>query len=145
MTPSRAHVLLVEDDPDDAHFMKRACSKVCPELHLEVAKDGQAAIDRLSGTGGDEKPDYVLLDLKLPKKPGLEVLEWIRTSPGISGLRVMILTSSESESEMQRAKKLGIDAYLVKPVGFPALVELVRQICRDWSIETAHRKNVQTP
>ena len=134
---SGTRILLVEDDPDDVHFMNRACSKVCPSVRLEVARDGQAAIDRLSENGGAEKPAFVLLDLKIPKKPGLEVLEWIRKTPSLSDLRVMILTSSQNESEIQRAKELGIDAFLVKPVGFPALKELVRKICQDWSIETA--------
>jgi DNA-binding response OmpR family regulator len=139
---SDTRILLVEDDPDDVHFMKRAFAKVSSTVSLEVAMDGQAAVDCLSSPG---HPDYVLLDLKIPKKPGLEVLEWIRATPELAKLRVMLLTSSQSQAEISRANRLGVDAYLIKPVQYGSLLDLVRTICRDWSLETLNGKQGPDP
>jgi len=114
-------VLLVEDDPDDVYFFKWALGKLGPSITLEVAEHGQKAIDYLAGSASFAdrvaypKPDFVVLDLKLPYKSGFEVLEWIRGSEEYADLPVAILTGSNEERDLERAKTLRATAYLVKP------------------------------
>jgi CheY-like chemotaxis protein len=129
----------VEDNPDDELFARRAFAKICPELHLIVARDGEVAIDYLGGRGPYQDrsrhplPDFVLLDLKLPRKSGLEVLEWLRRESMLRELPVVVLTSSEETRDVERAKSLGILAYYVKPVTNTAFLETARSICGEWS------------
>jgi len=127
-------VLLVEDDPDDVHFMKRAAAKAGIQWDLETAEDGDAAIDRLSR---QPRPTHVLLDLKLPKRTGLSVLAWIRSEAGAPGTRVIVLTSSNQQPDHDEAERLGVDLYLIKPVGFAMLVDRCREIANAWSIAVA--------
>src|SRR5437868_15435601 len=93
-------ILLVEDNPDDALFAQRAFGRVCPEARLELAKDGEDAVNYLSGKGiyGDRErfplPTLILLDLKLPRKSGFEVLEWLKGEPELRDIPVVVLTSS---------------------------------------------------
>ena len=134
MTTGRPRVLLVEDDPDDVHFMKRAAAKVGLQWDLETAQDGDAAIERLSR---EPRPTHVLLDLKLPKRTGLSVLAWIRSESAAPGTRVIILTSSNQQPDRDEAGRLGVDRYLIKPVNFAMLVDHCREIANAWSIETA--------
>jgi CheY-like chemotaxis protein len=132
-------ILLVEDNADDVLFMKRALQKICPGADLKVAANGEEAVAYLSGEGkyADRAhyppPSRVLLDLKLPRMSGLEVLEWIRHRDGLAKLPVVILTSSKEPEDVQRAHALGIDDYLIKPVGYPALVALVESLCARWN------------
>lgn len=129
-----AILLLVEDDESDVLFLKRAFEKVGVTIHLEVVEDGQKAVDYLAGNGpyADRSrypaPTHVLLDLKLPELSGLEVLEWIRSEPRLRELRVTILTSSGQESDIHRARELGVDAYLVKPMKFVLLLDVAKAI-----------------
>ncbi|HEX7899946.1 MAG TPA: response regulator [Planctomycetota bacterium] len=130
-------VLLVEDMDDDRLFFERAIRKVAPGVRLIHAADGQQAVDRLSGTGdysepvAHPKPTHVVLDLKLPKRSGMEVLEWMRTN---ADLPVIVLTSSQSPKEIERARSLGVDDYLVKPASFEKLVAIVRMIVAHWKL-----------
>jgi len=136
--PGVTLILLVEDNPDDILFARRAFAKVCPEVRLISAQDGEVAIDYLAGNGEFQDrtrhplPELILLDLKLPRRSGLEVLEWLRQESEMRGLAVVVLTSSEETRDVERAKSLGIMAYYVKPVTNAAFMETARSICREW-------------
>ncbi len=114
-------ILLVEDDENDVFFMRRAIQKANLNLSMQVAMDGQSAIDYLDGNGDYSDrtkyplPRAVFLDLKLPYVHGFEVLAWIRQKPSLRDLPVMILTSSPEDRDRQEAEKLGAQAYRVKP------------------------------
>jgi CheY-like chemotaxis protein len=123
-------VLLVEDDPDDILFMKKAFARSCPGVALEIARDGEAALEKLALNV--HAFTHLLLDLKLPKVSGLEVLTWIRAQPALALLHVIVLTSSTEESDLERTRALGIDGYYVKPVSFDELLQATRKICAQW-------------
>jgi CheY-like chemotaxis protein len=131
----RSALLLVEDDPNDVLLLKRAFQKVAGTDFHRV-KDGQEAIEYLSGAGPFSDrlkhplPDLVILDLKLPRKSGLEVLEWLRSDPTLRSTSVVIFTSSQEVGDIDRAKSLGVSAYVVKPAGFDALTEAARTLVR---------------
>ena len=133
-------VLLVEDSEDDRMFFSRAIQKIGPEVRVTYAEDGQQAVDRLSGRGafsdlvGHPRPTHVILDLKLPKLTGMEVLEWMRRKSAVRDVPVIILTSSESMEEIERARLLGVDDYLVKPASFEKLLIVVRKIFSRWKL-----------
>jgi len=126
-------VLYAEDEPDDVYFMKYAWEGARVANPLVHVKDGQAAIDYLAGEGAfadrDEHPlpCLLLLDLKLPAKSGFEVLEWIRKHPTLASLRVVIVSGSNQESDMERARGLGVLDYVVKPSNLSLLVSIVRE------------------
>ena len=130
-------ILLIEDDESDIIFLKRAFQKIGLPFAVHVAETGQKAIHYLSGAGGyaDRNefplPTHVLMDLKLPERSGIEVLEWIRTEPALQDLKVAILTSSSESRDLKRARELGAECYLVKPMSFAVLLELTRSI-EDW-------------
>jgi CheY-like chemotaxis protein len=113
-------LLLVEDNEADILFFRRALSKVREGVPLEVVTNGVAAVQALS-EGAKQPPSLVLLDLKLPRMSGLEVLEWMRNQPPLCSVRVVVLTSSSEESDIRRAHALGVSAYVVKPVDFMGL------------------------
>ena len=129
----RSLVLLVEDNRDDALLMGRAFRKagLAAPAHVE---DGEAAVAYLAqaAASGDRAPGplpgLVLLDLKLPRKSGLEVLEWLRAQDALRRLPVVVLTSSREAPDIRRAYDLGANSYLVKPVGFEALRQLVETL-----------------
>ena len=129
-----AVVLLVEDDPDDVLFLKRAFQKAGVTLPVRVAQDGQEAIDYLSRAGRFKDPEHypipclVVLDLKLPKRTGLEVLQWLRRREEFSDLPVVMVTSSGEIEDRERVMHHGVEAYHVKPVTFEELVRLAREI-----------------
>lgn len=131
-------ILLVEDDPDDVFFLQEAFKKADMAGALRVARDGEEAVAYLLGQGAfaDRRlhppPALVLLDLKLPRKSGLEVLEWRRGQPGMASIPVVVLTSSVSETDVRRAYELGANAYLVKPIDSGAQDEMVGTIRRFW-------------
>ena len=125
-------VLLVEDNEDDVLFLRRACRKAGLNTPFENAYDGVEAIEFLRGR--DRRPTHVLLDLKLPRKSGLEVLGWIREQKELQSLPVIVLTSSQETSDIERARELGVDEYFVKPVSLPELVDLVRRIGERWKL-----------
>jgi len=119
--PKSGGLLLVEDNEADILFFRRALSKVREGVPLEVVTNGVAAVQALSGEGAQHPPALVLLDLKLPRMSGLEVLEWMRNQPPLGAVRVVVLTSSSEESDIRRAHALGVSAYVVKPVDFMGL------------------------
>lgn len=123
-------ILLVEDDADDVYFISRALRGSGVEMPLEVANNGQAAIEVLSRAGDPGQltavptPCLVLLDLNLPHKSGLEVLKWIRRESYFKNIIVIVLTSSTSDDDMHQAYALGANSYLIKPSDATKLAEL---------------------
>jgi len=133
-------ILLVEDDPNDIFLIQRAFRRINLANPIQVVQDGEAAVLYLSGqeTYADRDrypfPILVLLDLKLPRRSGLEVLEWLRQQPKLKRLPVVVLTSSRENSDLNRAYDLGANSYLVKPVAFDGLLEMVRSLNQYWLI-----------
>lgn len=131
-------ILVVEDDQNDVLLIQRAFTKARILNPLRVVSNGDEAIAYLSGDSqfGNRQtypiPVLVLLDLKLPRRSGLEVLLWIRHQPGLKRLPVVVLTSSRESSDINRAYDLGANSYLVKPVGFDSLLDLVKSLEVYW-------------
>jgi CheY-like chemotaxis protein len=128
-------ILLVEDSEDDAELIQRAFRKARIVNPVVVAVDGDAAVGILqAAVTAIDLPVLVLLDLKLPRRSGFEVLEWIRGNPATRRLTVVVLTSSQQTTDVDRAYDLGANSYLVKPVGSDALVEMMRTLNLYWLI-----------
>lgn len=114
-------VLLVEDDPDDVLLIRRAFVRSAPELQLRVVGDGESAREYLRGIGSyanreeNPVPALILLDLKLPRRTGFELLEWMKEEPSVSQIPVIVHTSSREPNDIERACTLGARYYLVKP------------------------------
>jgi CheY-like chemotaxis protein len=126
-------ILLVEDDPVDVALFRRGLRILRPFTDLTVARDGDEAVEMLAGRRGEPSPfSHVVLDLKLPKRSGLEVLEWIRGQADLRGVRVVMLTSSQLTPDVERARRAGLDRYFVKPPDFTGLLDVVREILREW-------------
>jgi CheY-like chemotaxis protein len=134
-------ILLVEDNPTDILFIQRAFREadLCG-ISLQIIKDGDAAVLYLSGEGeyADREryplPILILLDLKLPRRSGQEVLVWLRQQPDLKRLPVVILTSSRDIRDVNQAYDSGVNSYLVKPVGFSALLEMLRTLNLYWLV-----------
>ena len=133
-------VLLVEDNPDDEELTRLAFDQSNIANDLTVVRDGAEALDylfasgRYAGRASDLNPQVVLLDLKLPKIDGLEVLRRIRSDPRTKLLPVVILTSSDEEQDMVRGYSLGANSYVRKPVDFGGFAEAVRQLGLYWLV-----------
>jgi CheY-like chemotaxis protein len=136
--PEEALILLVEDRQDEAMLMLRSFARAGVKNPVQIVKDGEEALAYLSGTGqysnreNHPLPAMVLLDLKLPQMDGFEVLKWIRTHPQLSTLPVVVLTSSDSVRDVNRAYNLGANSFLVKPMDFNHYVELSNFIADHW-------------
>ncbi len=126
-------ILLVEDDPDHELLTIRALKKSNIANDVRVARDGEEAIDALFGEKA-VRPQLVLLDLKLPKVEGLEVLRRIRESDSTRMLPVVVLTSSDEERDVVRSYKLGVNSYIRKPVNFNDFAEATRQLGMYWLV-----------
>lgn len=133
-------VLLVEDNSTDALMVQRAFTKVGLRGRFEVVSDGDKAVAYLCGQepyadrSRHPLPVLVLLDLKLPRRSGLEVLAWLRQQPLLKRLPAVVLTSSDDNADVATAYELGANSYLVKPVGFDALLELVKGLGLYWLV-----------
>lgn len=139
MMTSAAHsVLHVDDDPGDALLMQQACRKGAVTFQLQSVSDGEMAIDYLCGAGEytDRErfplPSLMLLDLKMPRKTGFDVLDWTRGQEKFKCLPVIILTASCQEEDIKRAYVLGANSYLVKPVSIHSLTEMIKQVDSYW-------------
>ena len=136
----QATILLVEDNADDEALTLRALKRNNIKNEIAVARDGVEALDYLSGTGSHQgrdlsvMPQLILLDLKLPKIDGLEVLRRIRAEPRTKLLPVVILTSSNEEQDRIRGYGLGANSYIRKPVDFSQFTEAVRQLGLYWLV-----------
>jgi DNA-binding response OmpR family regulator len=131
-------ILLIEDDPNDAALFRRALRVSNLAASVSVVEDGEAAIRWLKAKlespapGDSQWPTIILLDLKLPRISGLEVLEWFRGQSGGCRVPVIVLSSSREAEDIARAYALGVNSYLVKPVSFDALKELIRSLHHYW-------------
>lgn len=131
-------ILLVEDNDDDVLLIRRAFRKIGYERPLQVVSNGDEAVAYLAGEGAyaDRErhplPALMLLDLKLPRRSGFEVLEWLRGQPGLRRLPVVVLTSSRETADIDRATDAGANSYLVKPVHFENLMEMTRTLRLYW-------------
>jgi CheY-like chemotaxis protein len=129
-------ILLVEDNPGDVLLLRQALEMRDVPCIVEVAEDGQKAITMVrdrAGGGGGSLPDLIVLDVNLPKHDGSEVLEQIRSVPALSGVPVIMFTSSSSPVDQQRATELGANLYLQKPSDLDdllAVAEVIEEILR---------------
>jgi CheY-like chemotaxis protein len=132
-------ILLVEDDPRDVELTLTALDDYKLANEVLVARDGQQALDYLRCQGEysarvSENPAVLLLDLKLPKVDGLEVLKEIRTDERLKLIPVVVLTSSQEEKDMIRSYTLGVNAYVVKPVDFHEFINAVKELGVFWAL-----------
>jgi CheY-like chemotaxis protein len=132
-------ILIVEDDPRDVELTLAALEEYHLTNEVVVTRDGQEALDYLYCRGqfdtrSNENPAVMLLDLKLPKIDGLEVLQQIKSDDRLKMIPVVVLTSSHEEKDMMRSYKLGVNAYVVKPVDFHEFVNAVKELGVFWAI-----------
>lgn len=139
MTENLIEILLVEDNPNDVQLALPAFKKSNLTNRIQVVRDGAEALDFLFRSGQFEgrtngTPKVVLLDLKLPKVDGLEVLHRLRANPATKQLPVVVLTSSREERDIVESYHLGVNSYIVKPVDFEQFTEVVRQLGFYWAL-----------
>jgi CheY-like chemotaxis protein len=132
-------ILMVEDDLKDVELTLTALEEYHLANEVVVTRDGQEALDYLScrgqfSTRSPENPAVILLDLKLPKVDGLEVLQQIRSDERLKQIPVVVLTSSHEEKDIVRSYKLGVNAYVVKPVDFHEFVNAVKELGVFWAV-----------
>jgi CheY-like chemotaxis protein len=132
-------ILLVEDDPRDVELTLTALADYNLANEVVIARDGAQALDYLYRRGefstrGSENPAVLLLDLKLPKVDGLEVLQQIRSDDQLKLIPVVVLTSSQEEKDIMRSYQLGVNAYVVKPVDFHEFVNAVKELGVFWAV-----------
>ncbi len=132
-------ILLVEDDPMDVELTMTALGEYNLSNEVVLARDGEEALDYLYSRGkyqqrGGENPAVLLLDLKLPKVDGLEVLKTLKSDDKFKMIPVVILTSSREEKDMVTSYELGVNAYVVKPVDFHEFVNAIKELGIFWAI-----------
>jgi len=132
-------ILMVEDDPKDVELTLTALEEYNLANEVVVTRDGQDALDYLYCRGqysarASDNPAVLLLDLKLPKVDGLEVLHQIKSDERLKMIPVVVLTSSREERDMMRSYQLGVNAYVVKPVDFHEFVNAVRELGVFWAV-----------
>jgi CheY-like chemotaxis protein len=136
--PHQSLILLAEDREDDVLIMRQAFAKTNFPGSLFAVHDGEEAIEYLSGEGKYSNraeypiPALLLLDLKMPRKNGFEVLEWIRKQPSLVALRVVVLTSSDDTSDLNLAYQMGANSFLTKPSDFSDMIQLTEFINGFW-------------
>ena len=131
------HILLVEDEAADALLIRRALASLGVRLTIALASSGEEALAYLRQEGaftGAPRPELILLDLFMPGIGGLGVLQFVRTQPALQGLPVVILTSSQAETDVARAYAYSADGYVTKPASLAAFNQTVRDIVRAWVI-----------
>ena len=131
-------ILLVEDSAEDLELTLRALKKARLANHIQVARDGAEALDFLFGTGAHagrnpgDGPKVILLDLKLPKVDGLEVLQKIKSDVRTRAIPVVVLTSSKEQQDVVKSYQLGVNSYIVKPVNFEGFTRAVQDLGMYW-------------
>src|SRR5438093_12475944 len=132
-------ILLVEDNPDDVLLLEHAFKKVGWSSALKIVRNGEQAIAYLGGTGVyTDRQEYpfpflVLLDLRMPGTDGFDVLQWARAQPSLKRLLIVVLTSSNVQADVDRPYELGANSYLVKPVDFEEMVNMLKRFEVYWS------------
>ncbi len=138
MNAQAVEILLVEDNPEDLELTLRAFRKSNLANRIEVARDGAEALDFLfcegshSGRRIEDGPRFILLDLKLPKVDGLEVLQRVKSDPRTRDIPLVILTSSREQRDLVESYRLGVNSYILKPVNFEGFVAAVEQLGLYW-------------
>lgn len=136
---TKVPILLIEDNPMDVDLTRRAFVRYNLTNPLEVLRDGQEALDFISSWKPEEPtPSVILLDLKLPKVSGLEVLQAIRQHSIFGTVPVVVLTSSAEDVDVHEAYVLGANSYIVKPVDFEKFIDVARQIELYWTVLNVH-------
>ncbi len=136
-------VLLVEDDLNDIFLVKRAFKMAHIQNPLQIVTDGQEAINYLRGEGkyADREahplPKLIVMDIKMPRRTGFEVLEWVKGNKPLRRIPIVIVSSSNNPQDINRAYELGANAYMVKPVDFRAVEHLFESITHYWGLECA--------
>ncbi|MBN1453142.1 MAG: response regulator [Anaerolineales bacterium] len=140
MSTDPIEILLVEDNPNDEELTLYALKKNNITNHIQVVHDGAEALEYLFCTGAyahrkiNDPPKVVLLDLKLPKVDGLEVLKSIKSDTRTRTIPVVMLTSSQEERDIVESYQLGVNSYIVKPVDFEQFINVVRQLGLYWMV-----------
>jgi CheY-like chemotaxis protein len=135
MTHSNRPILLIEDNPMDVDLTRRAFARQQMANPIDVARDGEEALAFVKGWDtGESIPALILLDLKLPKLNGLEVLKALKTNPKYVSIPVVVLTSSTEDSDIQSAYRSGANSYIVKPVDFDKFMDVAHHIQHYWMI-----------
>jgi CheY-like chemotaxis protein len=134
-----ARILLVEDDPRDVELTLTALGEYNLANEVVVARDGEKALDYLYSRGefsnrSNDNPAVMLLDLKLPKVDGLQILQQIKSDERLKLIPVVVLTSSQEEKDMIRSYQLGVNAYVVKPVDFHEFVNAIKELGVFWAV-----------
>jgi CheY-like chemotaxis protein len=140
MLPDEVEIILIEDDPADAELALHALRSEHLGNHIHVLRDGEEALDFIfcrgpySGRRSNHTPKLILLDLKLPKIDGLEVLRQLKGDPHTRAIPVVVLTSSREEQDLVRSYRLGVNSYIQKPVDFQQFRETIRQLGLYWLV-----------
>ncbi|MFN6570432.1 response regulator [Dendronalium sp. ChiSLP03b] len=138
MNTDQQIILLAEDDSNQVLLIRRALRKANLTKPLQVVSNGEAAISYLCGEGDYANresypmPTLVLLDLKMPRKSGFEVLEWLKQQPELRRLPVVVLTTSQEINDIHKAYDLGVNSYLVKPIAFSDLTAMLTLLDAYW-------------
>jgi two-component system, response regulator len=137
-SPDAVEILLVEDNSSDALLTMRALEKCKLANRIHLVRDGEEALDflfcrgKFAGRASDSLPQLVLLDLKLPKVDGIQVLRELKADPRTRPVPVVVLTTSREERDLLRTYELGVNSYIQKPVNFGEFQEVVRQLGMYW-------------
>ncbi len=140
MIENSVEILLVEDNPNDVELTMRAFKKNNLTNRIHVVRDGAEALEYIFCNGAyatrkvEHAPKVILLDLKLPKVDGLEVLRQVKADPRTRTIPVVVLTSSREERDIVESYQLGVNSYIVKPVDFEQFIEAVRQLGLYWML-----------
>ena len=134
--PTDCDILLVEDDPADVSFIKRALQKADSKVALHVLHDGEQAMAYLSSSNGQGTPSglpsLVITDLKMPKITGHQLIEWMRSQARFAHIPIVVLSSSGMEQDIDRAIDLGANAYIQKPLSLSELERIVQSLLTAW-------------
>lgn len=136
MSERPIHILLAEDDDNDVRITRRAIKKGKLAATIDVARDGQEALDvlfRRPPFADAARPDLVLLDINLPKINGVEVLRTVKRDPVLQSIPVLMLTTSARQDDVTTAYALGANTYICKPIRFARFVEVIRDVAGYWS------------
>lgn len=132
-------ILVAEDDPNDVHLLQRAFRKNGINNPVQTCSDGEETIAYLRGEGKYANreafpvPEVIFLDIKMPKKTGFDVLQWLQTHKECAVIPTIVLTSSDQQTDIQRAYQLGANSYLMKPASFDDLVKMTNVVFEYWS------------
>jgi len=149
--PENIVILLVEDRPDDVVLVQRALAMAHVPNPLRVVTNGEEALAYLDGFGqyADRAqypmPDIILLDLKMPKMDGFEVLRAVRNQPNLNAIRIIVLTSSQDIFDLQKAYALGASSFLVKPMDFEDYLSMMRTLSSFWFYENRLPASTRLP